>query len=188
MEDKRTDEEIVKTIQSGDIQSLGVLIERYEFKIKRYGKKFLGSAEDIEDAVQEIFTKAYFNIQNFDTEKNFSSWIYRIAHNEFINLIKKNKKNPLLFFDPDILFPHPISRENTDKGPIEAEIKKSMDLCLEKMPPKYREPMILYYLEDKNYKEISDIIRIPVSTVGVRLKRGKEILKSICNNLKLNYE
>ena len=84
-----TDEEIAKRVQGGDVDSFGVLIERYEEKIARYARKFLMRGEDVKDIVQEVFIKAYVNIQSFDTRQRFSPWIYRIAHNEFINAIKK---------------------------------------------------------------------------------------------------
>jgi len=182
-----SDEEIVKKIQAGDTESVGVLIERYEGKIKRYAKKFLSLAEDIDDIVQEIFIKVYTNIKSFDVDKKFSSWIYRIAHNELINILKKKQKNPLSFFDPDVLFPHPIAKESADGNIREKEIRKNLDQCLDKLPPKYRETLLLYYLEELDYKEIADIIHIPVSTVGVRLKRGRKLLRNVCKNLGIDY-
>ena len=188
MQNNQTDEEIVRLIQAGDTESFSFLIERYEAKIKRYARKFLSSAEDIEDIVQEIFIKVYSNIQSVDTDRKFSSWLYRIAHNEFINLLRKKEKTPLLFFDPDTLFPHPIANENADSNTIGEETKATINKCLEKIPSKYREPIVLYYLEEMNYKEISDIMHVPVSTVGIRLKRGREMLESVCNNLNINHE
>jgi RNA polymerase sigma-70 factor (ECF subfamily) len=188
MDDHRTDEEIVKLVQAGDTESFSFLIERYETKIKRYGRKFISSAEDIEDIVQEIFIKTYSNIQSVDTDRKFSSWIYRIAHNEFINLLRKKEKKPLFFFDPDTLFPHPIANEQTDRDVIDDETKKNISNCLGKISSKYREPLVLYYLEEMDYKEISDVMHIPISTVGIRLKRGKELLKSTCNQLNIQHE
>jgi len=186
--DTRTDEEIVKMVQSGDSESFGVLIEKYEGKIKRYARKFISSIEDIQDVVQEIFIKTYSNIQSFDLDKRFSPWVYRIAHNEIINTLRKREKLPMLFFDPDTVFPHPISHEKTDSLAKDEETKKSLDKCFEKLSPKYREPLVLYYLEEMDYKAISDVLQIPVPTVGIRLKRGKEILKSLCDNIDIDYE
>jgi len=188
MQNNQTDEEIVRLVQAGDIESFSFLIERYEAKIKRYARKFLSGTEDIEDIVQEIFIKVYSNIQSVDTDRKFSSWLYRIAHNEFINLLRKKEKTPLLFFDPDTLFPHPIANENADSNTINEETKTNINKCLEKIPSKYREPIVLYYLEEMNYKEISDIMHVPVSTVGIRLKRGREMLELICNKLNINHE
>jgi len=102
---EKTDEEIALMVQQGDIQAFGMLVDRYERKIKRYAKKFISSAEDAKDLAQEVFMKAYANIQSFNAERRFSPWIYRIAHNEFVNALKKktyenikktrvHKKNP----------------------------------------------------------------------------------------------
>jgi len=176
---QQTDEKITRLVQSGNIELFGILVERYEKKMLRYGKKFLRSFEDIEDIVQEVFIKAYENIKSFDSKRKFSSWLYRIAHNEFINTIKKKSNNPLYLFDPDILFPHPVSKENSDKEINREELNKIINKYLDKLNLKYREPIILYYFEELSYKEIADILHIPIGTVAIRLKRGKEIMKKI---------
>ena len=186
--EKKTDEEIAAIVQSGDLESFSFLVERYEKKLKRYAKKFLANPEDINDIAQEIFIKAYVNIKSFDIDKKFSPWIYRIAHNELVNMLKKKEKSPLPFFDADTLFPHPVSKEETDKKTKEDEIKKVLDKCLKKIHPKYREPLLLFYMEELSYNEIAEIMRVPISTVGVRLKRGKKMLKKLCDKMKLNHE
>ncbi|MCK5123249.1 MAG: RNA polymerase sigma factor [Candidatus Pacebacteria bacterium] len=179
LENQLTDEEIARLVQSGEIESFDILIERYEAKMKRYAKRFLFDYEEAEDLAQEVFLKVYINIQSFKTSKKFSSWIYRIAHNEFINAIKKKGKEPISFFDSDVLFPHPVSKENTDKQITESELRAMLDKCINKLKPKYREPIVLYYFEELSYKEIADILCIPISTVGIRLRRGKKIMQSL---------
>jgi RNA polymerase sigma-70 factor, ECF subfamily len=183
--DERTDEEIVSQVQHGDSHSFGILVERYMPKMKRYAQKFLFGYEDAEDLAQEIFIKAYINIQGFDVSRRFSPWLYRIAHNEFINTIKKKGKEALPFFDPDTIFPHPIAPERTDDDAYKREIKEIMDKCLVQLAPKYREALILYYYEDMDYREMAEILHVPVSTIGVRLKRGREALQKICHDLNI---
>src|SRR4029077_11683393 len=100
---ENTDEELALLTQQGNMHAFGGLVERYEAKLLRYSKKFVFDYEDGKDMVQEVFIKAYANIQSFDPKRNFSSWVYRIAHNEFINAIKKKGREPLSFFDPDTL-------------------------------------------------------------------------------------
>ena len=87
-----TDEQIVMKVQAGDTESFRVLVERYEPKMHRYAKRFLFAADDAKDLLQEIFIKTYVNIKSFDSERRFSPWIYRIAHNEFVNALKKKEK------------------------------------------------------------------------------------------------
>lgn len=177
---EKTDEEIARLVQGGSKEAFGELVTRYESKMIHYGRKFLFGYEDAADAVQEVFIKSYQNIQSFDATRKFSSWLYRIAHNEFINTIKKKGKEPLPFFDADTLFPHPVSEEHTDRSTHLREAREMVESCLSKLTPKYREILVLYYLEELSYKEIADVLRVPIATVGVRLKRGRETLQSIC--------
>lgn len=179
----KTDEEIAKVVQGGDVHSFGFLVERYEKKLRRYAGRFLFGYEDGEDLVQEVFLKAFSNIKGFDIDRSFSSWIYRIAHNEFINAIKKKGKEPLPFFDPDTLFPHPVDPHQADDDVKVADLKRMLELCLKELGPKYREVLVLYYYEDMDYKTISDVLQIPTSTVGIRLKRGKAALQESYNKL-----
>jgi RNA polymerase sigma-70 factor (ECF subfamily) len=183
---QKTDEEIARLVQSGDIEIFRELVARYEAKLKRYGKKFLsGDQAAVEDAVQETFLKSYVNIKSYDSSRRFSSWIYRIAHNEFINVLKKKEKGALLFFDPDVIFPHPIAKEKTDKDAEDRLTSQMVGKCMDRLPFKYREVLVLFYQEEQSYEEIAEILRIPVSTVGVRLKRGREAAKQICQEFNL---
>lgn len=181
--ESQTDEEIAERVQEKDKKAFKLLVERYKDKIMRYGKKFLFNYNDIEDLVQKVFIKAYINIKSFDTSKKFSPWIYRIAHNEFVNAIKKKDKEPLPFFDLDTFFPHPFSQEKIENDMDHKQFKEVMNKCLNKLEPKYREILILYYFEQMDYKEISKILRVPIGTVGVRLGRARKNLKNSCPDL-----
>ena len=176
---EQTDEEIAAQVQKGDIESFGVLAKRYEEKMTRYARKFLFGGDDVKDLVQEVFIKAYVNIQSFDAGRKFSSWLYRIAHNEFINAGKKKSRLPVFAFDLDALFPHLAAKETADGDLERQELKKTLEGYLGRLDLKYRETLVLYYLEDQDYKEIAEILQIPVSTVGVRLTRGKAMLKKL---------
>jgi RNA polymerase sigma-70 factor (ECF subfamily) len=178
---ERNDEEIATQVQKGDIESFRVLVERYEPKMTRYAKRFFFDGDEGKDLVQEVFIKAYVNIQSFDASRRFSPWIYRIAHNEFVNNIKKRQKerDNVSIFDFDLLFPHLAAKETADDGFNKAEMKSMLDRSLSELGPKYKEPLVLYYFEDMDYREIADILHIPISTVGVRLQRGRAMLKKI---------
>ena len=178
-ESKKTDEEITASVQRGDIESFGALVERYDERLARYGREFFSDREDIKDLVQEAFLKAYTNIQSFDATKRFAPWMYRIAHNEFVNAAKKKNRLPAFSFDLDVFFPYLIARETADEELKEEEVRLALDQSLGKLSAKYREPLVLYFFEDMDYKAISEILRVPLSTVGVRLMRGKALLKRI---------
>jgi RNA polymerase sigma-70 factor (ECF subfamily) len=175
-----TDEELVSLVKMGDKEKFGLLMERYSPKLFRYGRKFLSNADNIEDMVQEVFIKTYENIQSFDASQRFSPWIYRIAHNTFVNALRKNLKTPLYFFDLDAIVSHSFYENPSPEEEEERrQIKPLIEAGLAKLSPKYREVIVLHYLEDLGYQEIADVLHVPIGTVGIRLKRAKEKLKVI---------
>ena len=184
----KTDEQIVLLVKAGDIESFRELVDRYEAKLKRYSRKFLFDRSDTDDLVQDVFIKAYTNIQSFDNSKIFSPWIYRIAHNEFVNALKKKLSSRIFSLDLDTFFPQPVARETADDFSEKEFTSKLLDKHLKEIDPKYREPMILYFFEDMDYREISQVLEIPVSTVGVRIKRGKDKLREILKDNNFVYE
>ena len=176
---KETDETVATRVQQGDSEAFGELVERYEDKLMRYARKFLRDPDDAKDIVQEVFIKAYENIQSFDAARRFSPWVYRIAHNEFVNAIKKRSRGPVFGLDLDVVFPHLTAGETADDQALERDTKEILEQCLDELDPKYREPLVLYYFEGLSYKDMADVLRIPMSTVGVRLARGKHMLQKI---------
>lgn len=173
-----TDEAIALLVQQGKSERFGELVERYEAKLLRYARKFLLDPEDAQDIVQDVFIKAYENFQSFDVTRKFSPWIYRIAHNEFVNELKKRESRKTMFtIDFDTLFPYLQASDTADRLALERDTREILEKHLDKLDAKYREPLILYYLESMDYREIADILRIPVSTVGVRLARARTMLQ-----------
>ena len=173
------DELLARRVQEGESELFGELIERYEAKLKRYGTKFFASSDDVTDLVQDAFLKAYQNIKSFDTSLRFSPWMYRIAHNEFVTALRKRSRTSVIAVDFDTFMSHPTY---DDPAPAEREQKEMRELIekgLEKIKPKYREVLVLFYLEELSYLEIADILRVPPGTVGIRLKRAREALATI---------
>lgn len=172
---QKTDEEVVKIICRGDKEAYAEIIGRYQKKLLRYATFILGDSHQAADAVQEGLIKAYINLNSFNPNKKFSSWLYRIVHNQAINLIDKHQKQRTVEIDFDI-----DSGVNLEEEMIKIHLIKQAQTCLKEMPVYYREPLSLYYIEEKSYEEISDILRIPIGTVGTRISRAKGVLKHIC--------
>ena len=165
-------------VQRGEAFAYRALVERYHAPLVRYARRFLGHAEDADDVIQEVFLRAYERIRQYDARRPFSTWIYRIAHNACIDHLKHRKREPIPFFDPDTLFPHPIARDTPEDHVTRAEILDAIERNLTSLDAKYREVVVLFYIAERSYEEIADILRIPVATVGVRLKRARDRLRA----------
>lgn len=175
--DTQSDEQIVLCIRKGDKELFGILIDRYEAKLTRYIKRFLQNEDDAADIIQNVFIKVFVNLQSFDVDRTFNSWIYRIAHNETVTYLKKRGNEKVSFLDFDTMFPHPFAKETADKETLDKELEGLMASSLSLIPLKYKEVLVLYYYEELSYQEIADVLHIPIATVGVRLRRGREQLE-----------
>lgn len=175
-----TDEEVIKRIQGGEKELFGEIIDRYQKKLAHYVRRLMNlGEEEVEEIVEEALIKAYENIQEFETKRKFSSWIYRLTHNGAIDYWRKYRKKVMLTEETEELI--------EDEGKliedleIEKEEKLKLHQALGKLEYKFKEVVVLYYFENKSYEEISDILKIPTTNVGVLLFRAK-------NKLKLIYE
>lgn len=173
----QTDEQLVALIRQGDKELFGALIDRYEAKLTRYIKRFIQNEDDVTDILQNVFIKVFINLQSFDIDRLFNSWIYRIAHNETVTYLKKKGNEKISFLDFDTMFPHPFAKETADKVTLDKELETLLSSTLSLIPLKYKEVLVLYYYEELSYQEIADVLHIPIATVGVRLRRGKEHLE-----------
>ena len=153
------------------------LSKRYEDKLLRYIlriSKF--SREDAEDVLQDVFIKTYYNLNGFDKDLQFSSWVYRIAHNETVSAIRKKVVRPTIALEVEDLERFGDAFDMT-KDIDNSFDRKYIDEALSKLDEKYREVLVLRFLDEKDYIEIADILKKPVSTIGNLILRGKKIFK-----------
>ncbi len=160
----------------------GEIVRRYEKKLGAYIHRLSRlNPEDIEDVLQEVFIKVYINLNSFDPDLKFSSWIYRIAHNETMAFFRKRNVRPQghLVAESETVLEALASEFNLLKDIEAAEHAELVVAALDALPEPYREVLILQFFEHKGYEEISDILALPPGTVATRISRGKERLRAI---------
>ena len=170
-----SDVEIIEIVRNTDKNLYAEIIRRYQGPLLRYATYLINDEDLAADAVQEGFIKAYVNIHSFNPQLKFSSWLYRIVHNQAMNLVVTNKKNVAITEIQDI-----DNSENLEDALIKKELEGHLHECLNQMTPLYKIPLILFFLEEKSYEEISDVLRIPIGTVGTRINRSKHMVKKLC--------
>lgn len=176
---EKTDEELVLLALS-DQDVFLYLMRRYEKKLLSYISRITNvNRDEAEDILQDTFIKIYQNLNDFDAELKFSSWAYRIAHNQVISNYRKIKSRPQSI-------PLDINEEILGNLASDLDVKKDLDAVflrenikkvLARLNIKYREVLILKFLEEKNYKEISDILKKPMGTVATLINRAKKEFK-----------
>lgn len=190
MDNQGSDIVIVTTVLSGDVDAFEVIIDRYSNAFQRYICRLGVVPPDDEDVLQEVFLKIYKNLNDFNPSYKFSSWAYRIAHNEAVSYSRKRRKMYIFHNDAEkrwfwdgVLDEHDPTSMIIDAEDMSAheDTKKWLVDVLNSLDNKYSNPIILYFFEGKQYEEISDILRIPVSTVGTRIRRAKEKIRLLFN-------
>ncbi|WP_078382517.1 RNA polymerase sigma factor SigW [Sutcliffiella halmapala] len=173
----------IKQIKKGDQDAFGEIVEIFKDKIYQLVYRMVGNAHEAEDVAQEAFIRAYININSYDTNRKFSTWLYRIATNLTIDRIRKKK--PDYYLDAEVAGTDGLtmySQVAADIALPEEEVA-SMELQNEiqrqilKLPDKYRSVIVLKYIDELSLIEISEILEIPVGTVKTRIHRGREALR-----------
>ena len=168
----------------GNADNYAAIVEKYEAPLLRYILRISNiSRAEGEDLLQNIFLKAYQNLNDFDPNLKFSSWIYRIAHNEVISAWRRKaarcEEINLEKIDAEQLLTSGLDIPGQADEKFLAEFVHKI---LNKIPQKYREVLILRYLEDKDYAEISDILCKPMGTVATLLTRAKKAFEIEAQN------
>lgn len=179
----RSDAELIKSILFSNKDDFKILMERYQQKIFAYLYRFLyQNKEAALDITQDVFIKVYENLASVDLDRPIQPWIYRIAHNEAANYLRSisRKKESYLESDQWDSF-----AGESEVDPIEEEdTREAVIKTLDKLEPKYREVLVLYYFEDKSYKEIADMTDSSTNTVGTLISRGKKQLEKALQSMK----
>ncbi len=175
-----TDEQLAELVKENNHDAFAELMQRYQAKIYRYIWYWLKDQDQAKDLTQDTFLRVYENIQGFDSSLKFSAWLYRIAHNLTINFIKRNKK--MVNADHSTLEWLESKKGEIDNWLVKLEreeLQGEIGVLCHLLPLKYREVLCLFYQDERSYEEIADILKIPTSTVGVRLRRGRQLLKKL---------
>jgi RNA polymerase sigma-70 factor (ECF subfamily) len=185
-----TDEEIARRAL-GEKEEFATLIGRYEAKLGRYLERLgLAAKEDREDVLQNAFIKAYRNLASFDPELSFSSWMYRIAHNEAMSFFRARRARPAVELDEGgAALIAEIRDEHADAAAL-AELRlsrKELGAALAELPERYRDALTLRFFEERSYAEMSDILELPVGTVSTLIHRAKKALRESLSG-RLSYD
>ncbi len=180
-----SDEQLVKKIQSGNHENFNILSKRYEVKLLRYIFKYTKNLQLAEDILQNTLIKTHKNIEKFNLNKKFTSWIYKIAYNETMTYLNKEKKNKKVLsldnngqIEDELFTPHDIESLSVNAW-LKQELQNEMQSSIKKLPKKYRKIIYMRFIEDLSYQEISQSLNLPVSTIGTQIRRAKKQLLDI---------
>lgn len=159
----------IERIKHGDTAAFKLIVEKYQQMVFTITLRVLEKREEAEDAAQEIFVKCFRNLQKFNGQSTFSTWLYKIALNHSIDILRKNKKE---FFRIELQEEGTIISENAFEKNIDFKaVRKILNEAISSLIPSERIIILLYYYEELSLSEIAEIFGVKENNMKVKLHR-----------------
>jgi len=178
--------ELIQRCKDGDIGAFNELVTLFEKRVFNFAYRISGNYDDANDVAQEAFIRVFNSLHSFRGDSNFSTWVYRIVKNVYLDERKKSKSHRLTSLDDYIeLEENPVAKQVEDRGPSPEQIVEQNELArvlqeaICKLPDYQRVIVTLYHMQHKSYDEIADILGLPIGTVKSRLNRARLALAEI---------
>lgn len=167
-----TDEELAASAATGSTNHFEAIVRRYSSAMYRLAYRLSGNRGDAEDIVQETFVKLFRALPTADTSRPIKPWLYKIAVNTSLSLLRKRSGTKNVNLDEAADFVHSGDFSEISAAGIDAQ------KALDRLPPAFRQMIVLRAVEDLPFAEIADILDIPEPTARTRFKRAKDMLRS----------
>lgn len=171
LNERESDERIVREILGGNIQKFKIIVMRYQAYIYNIGMRFFGNEDDSLDYSQDVLLKVYSELKSFSGKASFRAWIVRIAYNYGINKVKAVKHNKIAINDSL------SGGTGPEKSHLKDEISGLLIKSIDALPYQYRICLDLYFYMGFKYNDISKITGYPVNTIKSNVRRAKQILR-----------
>lgn len=167
---------LIARARTGDSAAFGELVEQYRDSVYRLAYRMCGNAHDADEAAQEAFVAAWRGLPNFRGDAKFSTWLYRLTTNASIDLMRRENRHRAVAEDE---MPEIEDRADSPQQQVErTEQQEAVQQALASLSEDYREILLLRYMQELDYTEIAEVLRLPAGTVKSRLNRAKAALKS----------
>ena len=185
MEDTQAVASLLRRCLAGDAAAWEEIVQRYERRIYNLCYRFAGSSDDAQDLTQEVFIKMYRTLSSYDVERGaFVTWVTSMTRNLLVDHFRKTKHDrmtdsidassiPDQEDSPTLADQLQTKAAPPDSAVQSREAQEMVHNALQKLSPELREAVILRDLQDMDYREIAEVLRVPEGTVKSRINRGR---------------
>jgi RNA polymerase sigma-70 factor (ECF subfamily) len=188
--DRKSDISWIDLILAGNVEAFSFIIDKYKDRTFNLAFRICGNREEAEEVTQDAFLKAYRSLKGFKMKSSFATWLYRIVYNTAVSHIR-NKNKPLLLLDDFPADTSDFTQANISEEEAEKEYRNALvNFAMQKITEEERGLISLYYYEDMNTEEISELTGISRSNIKVKLFRARQKMLEIIVNAekkKLKY-
>ena len=181
-----TEKELLKRSKEGHIASFEELISAHQQKVYNIALRMLANEQDAFDASQEVFLKVYKNLDKFQENSSFSTWLYRITTNTCLDMLRKNKdkKNDIsidsqiAFDDGEASFQLEDKEADVEEEILMKERRQALYKAIEQLTPEHKKMIVLRELQGMSYQEIAEVTGSSIGTVKSKINRARISLKN----------
>ena len=179
MQDERT---LISRCQRGDDEALAQLVDEHKRKVSNIIYRMTRDGDATEDLTQEVCLRVFRGLQQFRGEASLSTWIYRITHRVCLReLERRQRRGNQVEWNDEVNEWH-LRGSTPDESPTGKEVERAemadaVARWMEELLPHYRMVVSLYYIEDRKYREITEIMNLPMGSVKTYLHRAKQFLR-----------
>jgi RNA polymerase sigma-70 factor (ECF subfamily) len=178
-----TDEELVRSVLAGDREGFAELVGRYQGRLVNYLYRLVRDSEEAHDLAQEVFVRVYQALDRFDDQYRFSTWLFRVAQNAAIDVIRKRRIRLVPLgrpegdegsWQPEVADEAPSALDRLEGTERDARVREA----IEALPWEYRELIVMRHYGELAYEEIARAKEMPLGTVKNKLFRARQMLKT----------
>lgn len=169
--------QITRRAQAGDQVAFADLVGRYTGAIYNQAYRMLNNAQEAEDAVQEVFLRAYRRLDSYDPERRFVTWLLTIGSNYCIDRLRRRRMSWITL--DDVAFWLTSTEAGPERSALEGEQQRHVQAALQQLPESYRSVTVLRYWCDLSYLEIAAALNLTEATVKTRLHRARKMLRDV---------
>ncbi|HWD41937.1 MAG TPA: sigma-70 family RNA polymerase sigma factor [Fimbriimonas sp.] len=188
MSDERflDDEILIAKAQEGDRSSLNALVRKHEARAYHYAFRLTRNPEEAADVVAEAFLRVFNALQNFKGQSAFTTWLYRILTNCYLDVKKRDRNRPTVSLEATMQTPDgEVERQVEDTKPTpdlqleRSERERNVERAVAKLPEYQRAMIVMYHVENLSYEDIAAALDLPIGTVKSRLNRARLNLREL---------
>ena len=180
-----TDLELIEEFRRGNVQGFNELVRRYQEKVYWVARRIVGSHEDADDVVQDVFVHAYEALKNFRGESGIYTWLYRIAVNVALNALRKKKFKEFIRYD-EYAEELETEHEHADAKVLKEEYQTILQRAIERLPAKQKMVFMMRYYDEIPYDEMAKMLKKSAgglkANYSIALKKIQKYMKKELNS------
>lgn len=165
----------MQRVREGDDDAFGEIVDRYKDALVNYLTHLVRSRDRAEEIAQDAFVRLYRHAANYREQDRLGPYLFRIATNLTVTEVRRAKRWNLLL--PRLHASTPQTTPSPDASLVSEEIQRHVTAALERLPLKFRAPLVLYEIEEWSYEEIAAALEVRIGTVKSRISRARELLR-----------